>query len=1082
MLVEPETNSEHTNVILETVLPLLGICEEQIALAAQDVVYKFLKSRKVLSDSEMTSIWAGVRNLIDSGLTTFHANLGYDIWLRCINFTLDRIQLWFETEYWRLLRSGLQTGDGERRKKCLEIIRCSVIVAAKESTLRQQICSRAIGDESANNIVEQYERYCTVFETILLGRYLNQVMACTPDLDLLASPQSIVQSEWLYSLLIAALAPQIQDSNRRYIGNWIMRSNFQPSASETFVQFFRDGFLPWVTQGSLFTATLRRHGDQIMCLHGNLLTNYISSLLGKDFAELEPSTVLLDTILAFLSETRYSNFAYASVYMLDGIGRAIDSASGTSLTIHQLESLLELSSWSNFPEVARDFVLVRCLKMCSDSLSRASQDPPNKSIAEALHKWNMIYREILYKGKTLSTVGGFQGDMIGPISSWHSAPSERSRLEHQTIQKCQELRNSWQSDKVLQPSDTLHQLQEVWSDFEYLEYPKSLSLSIAKVVLDENLIDAAISCNDLSATINNMVCKLQSLSQTRVYLLPPLVQALRNIMLLNPSAAKFIPLKDIILKYTECLPEPTVDLKLEDCTSGLMQGVGPIFAPFGYEYYFQNRRSLGVAAILDLVSRLHHQHSTVAESMLQSLVERWRKQKTPPPTVSVWKSTLQLQVVLLCSELITPSMESSRVSRMLQDLHWILSVEPLPRYRYLLSWIIARIYLNRQELRPCILIELSTKDHHSNPKYLAALIKIAVMLAKTEASSAHFCTELAWTLIPLAASSKIVIRHEAQWQIPLLMDYAKKKGFASISENPSFVALDGYIRTLDRFDDPPIDRQIDRLDPVKDHNMVNLVDGRWFGLDDTESPSCSRTDFIRLFKLDHNKMPQPCIELGELDMQPINKLQITCMEEFALPNDGKAELTPSKAGGTRALQTKGTAYLNSDTHKSEDWNVRRESLIVVASLVDNPHNLGGLSRVSEVFGASELHLQNQNVTSNKDFSNVSVSSHLHFPILQLSANAVPAYLAEKREAGWTVVGIEQTDRSTLLGSPECILPEKVVLVIGSEKKGIPAAVLSECSMLVEIPQQGVTRSLNVQTAAGIFLYEYAKQHRIIPPQ
>lgn len=147
MLVEPETNSEHTNVILETVLPLLGICEEQIALAAQDVVYKFLKSRKVLSDSEMTSIWAGVRNLIDSGLTTFHANLGYDIWLRCINFTLDRIQLWFETEYWRLLRSGLQTGDGERRKKCLEIIRCSVIVAAKESTLRQQICSRAIGDE-----------------------------------------------------------------------------------------------------------------------------------------------------------------------------------------------------------------------------------------------------------------------------------------------------------------------------------------------------------------------------------------------------------------------------------------------------------------------------------------------------------------------------------------------------------------------------------------------------------------------------------------------------------------------------------------------------------------------------------------------------------------------------------------------------------------------------------------------------------------------------------------------------------------------------------------------------------------------
>lgn len=76
------------------------------------------------------------------------------------------------------------------------------------------------------------------------------------------------------------------------------------------------------------------------------------------------------------------------------------------------------------------------------------------------------------------------------------------------------------------------------------------------------------------------------------------------------------------------------------------------------------------------------------------------------------------------------------------------------------------------------------------------------------------------------------------------------------------------------------------------------------------------------------------------------------------------------------------------------------------------------------------------------------------------------------------MGIEQTDRSAILGSKECVLPEKCVLVVGSEREGIPAVVLAECDLLVEIPQVGITRSLNVQTAAGIVLCEYVRQHAL----
>jgi tRNA guanosine-2'-O-methyltransferase len=527
------------------------------------------------------------------------------------------------------------------------------------------------------------------------------------------------------------------------------------------------------------------------------------------------------------------------------------------------------------------------------------------------------------------------------------------------------------------------------------------------------------------------------------------------------------------------MPRATVDLQLEDATTAMLQAVAPELNSFNYEHYFGARESLGTAVLLDFVSRLSETCPDALHRIFeQHLLPRWEKQKTPVPSVSPWKTTLQLQIMVLACEQMSMQMDSQEL---LRKLHYILSIEPLPRYRYLLSWAIIRIYLKQPALRPRILDELSTKDHHSNPKYLASLMKIGVMVAKFDDVDADFALKLACTFVPLAASSKVVIRHEAQWQVPLLMDYAKERRWKDITSNAAFLALDEYIRSLERFDQPPLERQLDRFNPITDHTMSNLVSGPWYGLDSTEAPQCSRQDFVALGQLDLEselQSAEPCILLGDdikmsaYDGQPQPTLGVN-----DIPVIDAAALAPSKAGESRALQTKGTAYLASGLEHSSEQQVKRNSLIVVASLVDNPYNLGGLSRVSEIFGAAEMHLQNQNVTSNRDFSNVAVSSHLHFPIFQLSASAVAGFLAEKKSSGWSIVGIEQTDRSVLLGSVKCKLPEKIVLVIGSEKEGIPALVLDECDLLVEIPQQGITRSLNVQTAAAIVLYEYARQHR-----
>jgi len=53
-----------------------------------------------------------------------------------------------------------------------------------------------------------------------------------------------------------------------------------------------------------------------------------------------------------------------------------------------------------------------------------------------------------------------------------------------------------------------------------------------------------------------------------------------------------------------------------------------------------------------------------------------------------------------------------------------------------------------------------------------------------------------------------------------------------------------------------------------------------------------------------------------------------------------------------------------------------------------------------------------------------------------------------------------------------------LLVIGSEGRGLPEAVLDECQEQITIPQAGATESLNVAVASGIVLAEFKRQEAL----
>lgn len=922
----------------------------------------------------------------------------------------------------------------------------------------------------------QYERFCTVFETIIFGRYLNQVQECEADLDFLSSSRSAVLPIWLYTLLSSALDQRLQDSNRKFIGTWVMRSNPRTDDLEGYLAFFRAAFLPWVTGGYMFTSTLRKRDDGLHCEHGEALAAYICQLLQSNS---DIAGGIVDSILDSIIGRHGNNFAYAVVYLVDGIGKACDAQSSLKLNDQQLEKLARIATWAGLPEIARDCILARAWKLCYEHVQSDAAASHTEVVVSTAHHWEKLQDWAQALGPTASA------HVDGNVASLALEPSKRDVYEQKAIDKCvtlvKDLRDHCPESKDSQQYESA--IDDIFGDLDYLEYPKSLCVVLPTVIASETLMKAASAPNagSLAEVVFGKVMDMVGLAEIRSYMLSPLLSALRDVTLRVPAAAAIVPLEEVVTRLAEHPPSPTPDAQLEDATVPVLHSMAPELARLSYEFYFSPRESNGFAALLDLVSRIGSVDSDLSQRVLDHLLNRWATQKIPPPTVSGWKTSLQLQIMLLCLEQTLPHMAAVRKASTLNDLHHILAIEPLPTYRYLLEWMIARIYLQSPELKSRIFEELATKDHHSNPKFLASLMKLGVMIAKADGSNEAFAKDLAATFVPLAASSKVVIRHEAQWQIPLLMDHARDKDWTSITEDSAFKALDDFIRSLERFGDPPFERQIDKLDPVKDNNLTHLVEGAWWDLDTVEQRRTSCEDFVRLYATDKaDSIPKACMPVGDaLTRRPAPEATSATSardQRKILQNIdnisralGSGPVAVPTAAST-ALQTKGAAYLESSRTRFSD-------LLVVASLVDNPYNLGGLSRVSEIFGAGGMYLTNPNVTSNKDFTGVSVSSHLHFPIQALSAEGIPEFLAKKKhEEGFKVVGIEQTDRSVMLGSKECVLPEKCILVMGSEREGIPALVLSECDVLVEIRQVGVTRSLNVQTACGIVLSDWVRQH------
>ncbi len=151
--------------------------------------------------------------------------------------------------------------------------------------------------------------------------------------------------------------------------------------------------------------------------------------------------------------------------------------------------------------------------------------------------------------------------------------------------------------------------------------------------------------------------------------------------------------------------------------------------------------------------------------------------------------------------------------------------------------------------------------------------------------------------------------------------------------------------------------------------------------------------------------------------------------------------------------------------------IRATPLLVVLDGIEDPHNVGAIIRTADAAGAHAVVRQTRHAARlDGVVAKASAGALAHVPIVDV-VNIARA-LDELKEAGIWSVGLSAEADKTLYTMD---LAGPVALVLGAEGVGLRRLVRERCDFLAAIPMRGRTASLNVSVAAGVALFEAARQ-------
>ena len=150
--------------------------------------------------------------------------------------------------------------------------------------------------------------------------------------------------------------------------------------------------------------------------------------------------------------------------------------------------------------------------------------------------------------------------------------------------------------------------------------------------------------------------------------------------------------------------------------------------------------------------------------------------------------------------------------------------------------------------------------------------------------------------------------------------------------------------------------------------------------------------------------------------------------------------------------------------RREEYRRGLRPIAIAAWNITKEHNVGSLVRTAHAVAAEEVVLvgdREWNVEAAR-------TAELYTSVTQVSdAAAFRRYLEEKK---WDLVAVELDPRAVNLFDAE--YPQRPCFLLGAEIGGIPADLINDAKLIVQIPQWGLVPSLNLAVAGSIVLYDF----------
>lgn len=176
-----------------------------------------------------------------------------------------------------------------------------------------------------------------------------------------------------------------------------------------------------------------------------------------------------------------------------------------------------------------------------------------------------------------------------------------------------------------------------------------------------------------------------------------------------------------------------------------------------------------------------------------------------------------------------------------------------------------------------------------------------------------------------------------------------------------------------------------------------------------------------------------------------------------------------------ALQIPPYSYAHPDELLEAATDSGNPALIVALDGVTDPRNLGAVVRSVSAFGGHGVVVpQRRSAGMTAVAWRTSAGTAARLPVAR--ATNLTRTLREYAQTGLMVAGLDADGDVTL--DEFDLATDPLVIVTGSEGKGLSRLVRQSCDVTVSIPMAGPVESLNASVATGVVLAEVARRRRL----